>query len=955
MSTTRAYRTQPVATELGGSPSSPGPTFLQIQGGSNPTMRMIELPDSGPVRIGRGARCEVQLDGPGLGEVQCMLRRRGETWHYQPVGPAGQVWIDERGSDQQRPLTSGVPFRVGEHWLVLRPLDSATNDWGTFDAPISVDPGPTPAPIEAEPPAEPARPQPPAPAPDENAERLRRWEARLEQRERWLKDRQDERRWEARWKSAGETIRARSTPPASRPTPASRVAPPTSKPTPAPAPSASTPPPRPPSKPVDRPAQTPPVSRIIEPRRAEPIHRVADAIPRPPSPRVVVRPLDESNPTTRRPAPAEHPRVAVRPAEPQPPAALPPEQSRALVLLAPTSDEPALAEPSRSDGPTTPFAWPVEIKRDVPDGAKPAPNPDPRGAADGVLIPEADSDPLTLKPDEGTGESVVPTPPTPGPARRGRGDRGRTTTAGDQARGVRTLWGRAAAQAGESKPSGQPAIPEVEVEVIPVAGPMNLPEAGASASTDLPAEPVASAEEPGPSHAVAISPLLESSDWSETVGLVEVSPTRLRERSPRTDAPFPAEPPVGLAGEAEAAGLAWPSARAIFEAQGRRSTPAQDSTGRARPRSREPEPTDALTPRSWAMPAWLAAPPVLLICVLLGAGGVALTCEWAVDSLNANVAIGLASRDDPASSPAIDPALIPRGGWWTSTATHQAAWALALARAGDGEDRGEDVRSLLEAARHASRLGARSRFVLELPGSPEPGGPADLSHLGRTRDVVTLAWTGRRLRKDGKLDAAVRAYRSAMEIASRAGLADLDPPPFLEDRQVRRYALPRESLASLVARSMAEDGEWTAQQWAEALPPSAGASWAASRVLDLAKDRAGADRLADLAIAQSMEPTPQGFDPAEGLAAGAEALASRGRWTDAAEQYRRAIDLVDDDATRRMWWLNLAEVARRCGDDAGRGRAIEAARSPTTFDEITKRALRYQQDLPGLASSAPRP
>ena len=45
----------------------------------------------------------------------------------------------------------------------------------------------------------------------------RRWQARLEQRERFLKDRQDEKRWEARWKSAGESIRDRSDAPTSKP------------------------------------------------------------------------------------------------------------------------------------------------------------------------------------------------------------------------------------------------------------------------------------------------------------------------------------------------------------------------------------------------------------------------------------------------------------------------------------------------------------------------------------------------------------------------------------------------------------------------------------------------------------------------------------------------------------------------------------------------------------------
>ena len=155
MPTTRVSRTKPVEveSEAGARTPMPEPTFLQIQGPGDSMMRMIELP-SGPVRIGRGAHCEVRIGDPGLGDVHCILRRRGVTWHFQPVGPAGQVWIDGRAGDQQRPVPLGVPFCVGEHWLVLRPADSATNDWGTFDAPITVEAEAT---VEVEPEDRPPR------------------------------------------------------------------------------------------------------------------------------------------------------------------------------------------------------------------------------------------------------------------------------------------------------------------------------------------------------------------------------------------------------------------------------------------------------------------------------------------------------------------------------------------------------------------------------------------------------------------------------------------------------------------------------------------------------------------------------------------------------------------------------------------------------------------------------
>ena len=811
MSTTRASRTKLVESD-GLAPPLPGPTFLQIQGGGDATTRMIELTAS-PVRIGRGAHCEVRLGGPGLGDVQCMLRRRGPTWHYQPVGPAGQVWIDDHGSDQQRPLPLGVPFRVGEHWLVLRPADSAFNDWGSFDAPISVEPV-----VELMPESNPGSSPPPSLLPDEAAERLRRWEVRLDQRERMLKDRQEERRWEARWKSAGETLRARSTPPTARPTPPPRNPIASARPEPS-RPSTSRMP--------ERPSQTPPVARIIEPRPVtSPRHDPEPITPRATPPRVVVRAVTHRTPTPFEPRPVEAERLPIAVVVPAA------STSRALVVLAPGPEPAPEPSPELLTGPTFELA---------PE-----------------LVEEAQA--VEALPEPIVGASEVP-----------------------------TLL--------ESSPWGdEPALPRPRA--------VERPEIPSGVAEPSPVAPV-------------------EAGWSD-----EVSP-------PRTD---------------------WPSARAIFAAQGRRAEVGPLRPTEATKKAREPQPTDARGPAAWTLPFWLGGFPVVIASLVLGAGGLALAYGWSVDALSVDRAIRLATRPEGSPGGAIDPSLIPRGGWWTSSATHRSAWALALARAGDGEDRGEDIRELLEASRRDSMLGARARFVAEWPASSaDPGSSTSVAHLGRSRDVATLVWTGRRLRQEGKNESAIRAYRSAMEIASKASLDDLDPAAFFEDPQVRRYALPREALMGFVAKAMAEDGEWTQQQWTEALPPTATASMVASRILSRLKKRTEADALADRAIRQLESPESSSFDPAEDLAAGAEALAYRGRWTDAADPYRRAIDLAGTDAIRRMWWLNLAEVSQRAGDDAGRVRAIEAARSTTGVDEITRRALRYQQSLPGLASSGSRP
>jgi hypothetical protein len=75
------------------------------------------------------------------------------------------------------------------------------------------------------------------------------------------------------------------------------------------------------------------------------------------------------------------------------------------------------------------------------------------------------------------------------------------------------------------------------------------------------------------------------------------------------------------------------------------------------------------------------------------------------------------------------------------------------------------------------------------------------------------------------------------------------------------------------------------------------------------------------------------------LAARAEALALKQRWSDADQQYRQAIELMPDLTFRRSWWMNLAEIALRQNDESGRQKALEAARGNDPNEEITRRAV----------------
>lgn len=897
MRATRVPRTTSGAWPAGERTPTPGATFLHIQGRDDSPTRVIELP-IGPIRIGRGPLCEVRLGEPDIGDVQCMLRRRGNTWHFQPVGPPGRVWIEGSPADQHRPLPVGVTLRVGDHRLTLRSADDASGVLGSFSAPIPVEPedqDPAPAPAPPEPEARAAapstgaeRPRPSA-TPDDAEERLRRWQARLDQREKMLKDRQDERRWEARWKAAGEKIRDRS----------ARTAPPF-------------PPPSQGANPGPRPTPTRPIARTVEPGPAEPFRRVAEPA-RPPIPaRVPLRrpsaaptatagmPIARIVPTAGRsivalPGPAvDWSGARLNPiAAPAAPPPVPPPEAKTRA----DSVEPALiVEPAgTSPGPTSDHPEALAVVELMPQGASIEPIPIGDDAAD-------DTDPDALDRPIGAEDLVI----SPGPS----GSDPIAAADGDPAE-VEDPGPRAVADLADPVTSG----PSEPSTIMALCGPSAIPGPATDPSgvSDLPDGPPASGAD----------------------GLVRAE-----------DAP-------GAIGRDPSAG-GWPSARAIFAAQGdRRAAPAAGPARGQRARPAEPAPTEARPPDHWTLPLWLGWFPTASIALALGVGGMALACEWTIDGSSADLAVRAALRPEGDRVRSMDPSAVPREGWWRSTATHLSAWALAMERAGDGEDHSLEVRSLAEAAHNASPLSAGIRFAIE-PARAEPGA-ADLAHLGRPRDVVTLVWAGRRLRQAGRVDASLRAFRSALEMAARAARADLDPPAFDEDPQARRHALPRESLIAAVARDMARAGDWTPEQWDEALPATAAAPLAASRVLAKGPNRAEADRLADLAIRRADSPPGPGFDPAEHLAAGAEALALRGRWADAAARYRQAIDLAGDDATRRTWWLNLAEIAGHAGDDATRSRALEAARGPDPADEITRRAVKSQQAAPAIAAPGPRP
>ena len=100
-----------------------------------------------------------------------------------------------------------------------------------------------------------------------------------------------------------------------------------------------------------------------------------------------------------------------------------------------------------------------------------------------------------------------------------------------------------------------------------------------------------------------------------------------------------------------------------------------------------------------------------------------------------------------------------------------------------------------------------------------------------------------------------------------------------------------------------------------------------------------AEAALDSILATLDGPPPEGTPAAVQLAAQAEALALKGRWEDADQRYRRAIEEMPDDAIRRSWWINVAEIALHRNDVANRQKALEAAKGKDQNEEIASRAV----------------
>ncbi len=398
-----------------------------------------------------------------------------------------------------------------------------------------------------------------------------------------------------------------------------------------------------------------------------------------------------------------------------------------------------------------------------------------------------------------------------------------------------------------------------------------------------------------------------------------------------------------------------PSVRDIL-ATHRNSPGPRPAVARPRRPRKMAVPTVPREPGHWELPAWIAVPPAGIAALGIGLVACALSWWWAMDASNGSVVTQrLLSADGSVRRRPLPETLKPPGGRWIkTTAQHLAHWAIASARAEpEDERRPTDAAAILTRALEVSPLNPTARLAMSQLEGTGGDGPGRIRGLGLSRDSVSLAWSARRLMDSGKKDAALRLYHRALAAAADGGLSRSITPRFAEDPTARRffYLLPsedavRDIVAELATREGLEFGEWS-----RALPHNPIVLLATARLLR-ERDRPEVDALLDRILGNDWGATEQTPADPRLLAARGEAFMLRSRWPEAAEQYRQAIDRVDNELIRRSWWFNLADIAQRLDDEGQRQAALRAALAVNNSDDISRRVGLLQKS--GDAKPRPR-
>lgn len=932
----------------------PESTCLHLQDREAAPIHVVEIPWIS-VRIGRAVYCEVRLTDRDVAEEACRLQCRGRTWYLVPLGPKGSIRVHDQPIERPCPLPFDVPFRVGACCLTLRRSRSTNPDWAMYQTPS---PSHGEWPSAASPVILPASYAVPSGAasitaspPQAASVKLPRAPSapRLEPVSNHPVEPESVNPWEARWKAAG----ARLLGAAER------------------------------SRTFDRPRSTQPLDRYLSVPLKEPSVPLARAAEAPHS-TVALRGFDSYSIS-----------MATAPASPTSTSAVP------YVRTASDVDSGALARPGKSRQ-----AMPELQTHEIPD-EEPAtselPRPEARVmdiccepascqvelCASIVSIEEANLEWPEIESASSTSHDLsawieyhLPheTPPSSmveGPSKLGHNPSNPAPT--ELECSLPIVQGVVIPNEHNDLPaSSSPPGCELETSTVsqldPLAwitppvrhfvadtswpDPVPLVETGippmiASAMTEVlqttnrgqNESEVSEATEPRHVRTATLLNLETSTVWDRHGQIEEKSRPvnswqrpEIRDRATRSNA-----------------GLFLPSAKDILAAAPRRSSLQPENPPRHVVRD-QATPTIPQAPYAWSLPIWLAWPPAVLLVLVMGVIGSLLSMRWASDSYNASVvnqrllARTVSSEKEKPLPESIVP---PASSWWQTTALHLAQWGVYLGRSGSTEDRTEEARDLLEAAIRISPINPMARLAKAQLCSQMTESTSLVWNLGLSRDAVSLSCSAQALRRAGKKQAAIRIYGEALQIACQSELETIPDLGFSDDPSVRRYFLPGEITTLTIIRELVTDSDWSVKEWSAAVPRNSVATLAAARLLREQGKPEAQDLLKQI-LDEDQGSWTVGRDRAVRLAMCGEAHALLSQWNEAEQQYRQAIDQIQDLTIKRSWWFNLASIAFQLNDEAQRKAALTAALDVTISDDISRRALELQrasQPLGRLRSS----
>jgi|GEM_PF-2354086 len=420
-----------------------------------------------------------------------------------------------------------------------------------------------------------------------------------------------------------------------------------------------------------------------------------------------------------------------------------------------------------------------------------------------------------------------------------------------------------------------------------------------------------------------------------------LAPTAL----PTTEWAAPSDVPPGSANATELRGQPvpllprdWPAARDILashQASVRRASASSPAPKLARV---EPSLTESREPSHWSIPLWLGWPLLLVGTLLGGTACLALAFIWSSDSRWTGMVSNALAQGGRAIKPLPSTVPLPDGAWWKSSSPNLMQWALYFDQLSNTDPSyAQQADFFLNGAAQASPVQSQVRLAQARIPSPHDPAMELLAGLRVSQDIEGYAELGHTLFKAGHKEAALKAYRRALEMASLADPVRARPPEFDDNSEVMRYYLPNEDLIRRVIRDMADQSGWSFSEWSQALPSFALVPLTTIRVLQ-EKGSLDTESAFELILSRLDEPAPEGTSNAVHLAAQAEALALKSRWTDAVPLYREAIEETSVSSIKRAWWMNLAEISRRLNDDQGRLVALGHARGEHANDEIAQRA-----------------